>query len=204
VHQKDLTAKTIEAYEKSAREYDQAHNDIKEVKRTIDFFIKNLKGKKILDVGCGPGRDSKYFTEKKLTVTGIDLTNKFLKIAANKSRMAQFIKMDMRKLTFKRASFDGIWASASFLHLPKKDAKKTIVGFKKVLKPNGIIYLDVEKGSEEKIIRKVEYKQKERLISFYKKDEILALIKRTGLTVFKVIIQRDKYGWIKIFARKNN
>jgi len=66
------TQKTIQTYEKTAKEFFKIHKDISVVKKHMNFFIKNLKGPKILDIGCAFGRDAKYFSKHGLDVTGID------------------------------------------------------------------------------------------------------------------------------------
>ncbi len=76
---------TIKTYNDYAKEYYNIHNNPEEIKSMLEFFIKNLKGKKILDAGCGPGRDSKYFTQKGFQSVGIDLSEKLLEIAKKRS-----------------------------------------------------------------------------------------------------------------------
>ncbi|MEW6231808.1 MAG: methyltransferase domain-containing protein, partial [Chloroflexota bacterium] len=115
----NAVAKTIKTYEETAEDYYKTHFDINEVKNIADFFIQNLKGQKILDIGCGPGRDAKYFSEHGLKVTGADLTSNFVKMASQNVPNAKFVQMDMRNLGFPENTFDGIWACASFLHVPK-------------------------------------------------------------------------------------
>ena len=154
----NVVAKTIKTYEELAEDYYKTHFDINEIKNIADFFIQNLKGQKILNIGCGPGRDAKYFSEHSLEVTGIDLTSNFVKMASQNVPNAKFIQMDMRNLDFPENTFDGIWACASFLHVPKEDAKNTLLGFRKILKPTGLIYLSVKQGNEEKFVEKDEYK----------------------------------------------
>lgn len=73
----DLVSQTIQTYDTCAESYLHDHSDISEVQDVIDFFIQNLKGTEILDVGCGPGRDTKYFSDHNLNVTGVDLSDRF-------------------------------------------------------------------------------------------------------------------------------
>src|SRR3989339_2094278 len=95
---KSAVARTIQTYEQTAANYHKTHFDINEIKDIADFFIQNLKGQKILDIGCGPGRDAKYFLEHGLDVTGIDLTSNFVKLATQNVPSASFKQMDMRNL----------------------------------------------------------------------------------------------------------
>ncbi len=199
----NVVAKTIKTYEELAEDYYKTHFDINEIKNIADFFIQNLKGQKILDIGCGPGRDAKYFSEHDLEVTGIDLTSNFVKMASQNVPNAKFIQMDMRNLDFPENTFDGIWACASFLHIPKEDAKNTLLGFKKILKPAGLIYISVKAGTEEKFVQKEEYKGRTKFFAFYTEDELKNLIESCNFKILKVIIDKKKDNiWINVFVTK--
>jgi len=198
----NLISKTIQTYNACAECYFHDHYDISEVQDVIDFFIQNLKGTEILDVGCGPGRDARYFSNHNLKVTGVDLSDCFLDIASKNVPSTKFIQMDMRSLDFSENTFDGIWVSASFLHIQKKDAVDTLIGLRRILKSGGLMYINVEKGTQEKFLRKEKYKNKPRLISFYTEEEFEKLVKACGFNILKKIVDEDPYGWIKVFATK--
>ena len=198
----DAVSKTIRTYEETAEDFYKDHSDISEIKNIADFFIKNLKGKKILDVGCGPGRDAKYFSEKGLDITGIDLTKKFIEMASKNAPKARFIRMDMRKIDFSPNTFDGIWSCASFLHLPKSEAKSTLREFRRILKPRALLYISIKEGDKEKFVKKDEYKGYTKLFAFYSKKELKNLIKSSKFNILKIIINRKKDVWINVFAIK--
>jgi ubiquinone/menaquinone biosynthesis C-methylase UbiE len=196
----DVVEKTIEEYEAKAEEYAKIIPGIEAIKKEADFFIKNLKGKKILDVGCGPGRDTKYFTEQGLDVTAIDLTKALLEIAKKQAPKAQFHLMDMRKLKFPDNSFDGLWVNASLLHIPKKEAKQTVIGFKRILKPGGIIFIAVREGVEEKFSFD---KGLKRFYANYTKEELENLIKTAGFEIINTtLVKKDLIFWIRTFAMR--
>ncbi len=199
---KDVVEKTIETYEATADDFAKEHFDIAEIKTIVDVFIKYLKGKKILDIGCGPGRDSKYFLENGHEVTGIDATASFIKIAAKNVPAAKFFKMDMRKLDFPENSFDGIWACASFLHIPKSEAKDTLIGFARILKPRGILYISVKQGTEEKFVEKEEYQGLTKFFAFYTEAEFKRLVESCGFKILKIFLDKKKDTWINVFATK--
>ena len=200
----DVVAKTIQTYEELAEDYYNSHFDINEIKDIADLFIQHLKGQKILDIGCGPGRDAKYFSEQGLDVTGIDLTSNFVKMASKNVPNATFKHMDMRNLDFPENTFDGIWGCASFLHVPKKDAKNTLLGFKKILKPSGLIYLSVKQGDDEKFVEKGEYKGRTKFFAFYSETEFKNLFEVCDFNIVKVT-KDDKKGnlWLNVFATKS-
>ena len=109
----------------------------------MDQFVSLLSGKKVLDVGCASGRESKYLFDKYLSVTGCDIAEEFIKLSNINCPGGKFFVSDMRKLDSSKETFDGMWVSASFLHIPKIDAEHTLKGFNKLLNENGILYLSV-------------------------------------------------------------
>ncbi len=133
--------KTIQVYNDHANDYFRINASLEPLQDLLDFFITNVTGKRILDVGCGPGRDAKYFSLANFEVFGIDLSRNLLDLAQRNAPSATFRLMDMRKLDFPPGFFDGIWAAASVLHIPKKDALSTLRGFRIILKSEGLLYI---------------------------------------------------------------
>ena len=198
----DVVQKTIETYEQTAYLYNSLYPDVN--RNNIDFFIKQLKGKNILDIGCGTGRDAEYFVNKGLDVVGIDLSDRFIEISRAKVPNAKFIKMDMRNINFPLESFDGIWAMASLLHIPKIEAINTIKQLRKVLKTNGIIYISVKLGEGEKFIKRDRYKGLEKFFAFYTESEISDLLEKCGFEIIKLSLYKvpKQDTWIDVFAVK--
>jgi SAM-dependent methyltransferase len=62
------------------------------------------EGQRLLDVGCGPGRHSVAFARAGLAVTGVDVSSRFLEIAAENARSAgvsaSFFEVDARRMPF--------------------------------------------------------------------------------------------------------
>lgn len=198
----DVVKKTIETYEQTADFYDSLYPDVN--KENIDFFIDKLNEDKILDIGCGSGRDSEYFVNKGLDVIGIDLSNRFIEISQAKVPKAKFIKMDMRNINFPVNSFDGIWLMASLLHIPKLEIKDTVIKFREVLKTNGIIYISVKLGEGEKFVKRYRYKGLEKFFAFYTESEISNLLEDCGFEIIKLSLYKvpKQDPWIDLFAIK--
>lgn len=143
----DIPAK----YDRIVKEYAGKSRDYVSNKEETDKFLEHLpKNAQILDAGCGPGNFVNYFRSKKFGYVGIDFSKEMLKFAKKQHKGANFARMDLRRLGFQRNAFSGIYASYSFLHIPKKDAKAAILGFKRILKPKGVLMLVVIEGMGEK------------------------------------------------------
>ena len=186
--------KTIQTYSQIYQAYADRNTLNENIKPLLNKFIKLLKGKKIIDVGCANGRDSCYFYSQGYNVTGIDLSPEFIKLAEESCPKVKFKLMDMRALKFKPNSFDGMWACASFLHIPKKEALQTLIGFRKVIKTSGVLFLSVMEGDFEGYRKHDQLKWGDRYFSHYKTIELEKLFVDAGFDVIELIKTPTSWG----------
>lgn len=114
------------------------------------FFLKYLlPGCRILDLGCGSGRDSAYFSSQGFEITAVDGSEELCKRAkANYGVDALCIKFE--DISFAE-EFDGIWACASLLHIGKNHMPYVLSKVAAALKVGGVLYASFKYGSEERI-----------------------------------------------------
>lgn len=110
-------------------------------RRCRNLFIKHLKGRRVLDAGCGLGLDSSAFVSCGLEVTAADIVPDFLMGIQSMAQDVRLVAMDLTASCFRESSFDGIFACASFLHVPHELSRLTIETFEKILAPGGILFL---------------------------------------------------------------
>jgi len=177
-----MDTKTIQTYDKMAKEYDEETVDFwtRFPKTFFDKFTEMVKGK-ILDVGSGPGRDGLLLKEKGLEVICIDASKIMVKLCEEKG--LQSIVGDFNELPFRDESFDGVWAYTSLLHVPKADVSKAFLEIHRVLKDNGIFGLGMIEGDTEGY-RESSGINMPRWFSFYNKKEIEILLGTFGFKVF--------------------
>ncbi len=188
----------IRTYNKIAEIYAK-YTEEKLIQFQLARFESMLPGKKILDAGCGAGRDVEYFSEDGFDVIGIDISEGLLKVAKKKFPKGNFKKMDFRKTTFKDNTFDGIWSMAGLVHLPKTEIKKALKEFYRILKPYGIIYISVKRGKGSREIKKDILQGEPRIYYFFEKDEMEELIRNAG---FKIVSSEANNVWLEFFAEK--
>jgi len=200
---------TVATTDKLAEYYFQTHNNIDTVKNhldnTITFLNNNFESsakKNVLDVGCGPARDVKYFINNNIEAIGVDLSTTTLEIAKSQVPNAQFFLMDMSKLTFPNEFFHGVWSCGSFYHLNKKISTITLAGFNRVLKKGGILFLAIKMGKGEKIVCKEEYNKLPKFYAFYKVEEIIEELEKRGFRIINTILEKKRDVWINIYAQK--
>jgi len=80
------------------------------------FNFKQLKGKKILDLGCGYGKDLQYFHNKKLQAQGIDISKEMIKLAKKNCPDCELKVGDFKKLPYKNNYFHFIYSRYAIQH----------------------------------------------------------------------------------------
>ncbi len=112
-------------------------------------FVSRLPAyAKVVDAGCGSGRDSKYFLSLGYEVTAFD-ASKELVILASQNTIHPIIHSTFLNCRLDDNSQDGIWACASLLHVPYQELRETFSHLSKALKPHGIFYCSFKYGADE-------------------------------------------------------
>ena len=196
-------------YNRIAADWFKDHNQDTWWIEGTDSFISLLQpGASVLDVGCGGGVKSKYLLEKGLQVTGIDFSENMIKIAKDFVPAAKFSVADITKPLDFPELFDGIFAQAVLLHIPKKEIGGVLKNVIKVLKPEGYLYVAVKSPNpgqkEEEIVKENDYGYEyERFFSFYTLEEMLDHLKECGMTIVHDQVNRTGHtDWVQIIAKK--
>jgi len=203
----DFEKITIDSYDQTVDEYIKNVDDLHPEKESKKFLSYLGKDSLILDLGCGYGRDARIFADKGIKVIGIDLSKKMIDAASNRVKNAEFHVMDIRKLKFDDKQFDGVWASASFLHILKKDILKGLQEVHRVLKDKGIFYISLKQGEGEILKPDKRYGDVQKFWSFFQKKEIENEIKKSGFDIVESYVEEQECSyatnpWIHLFCRK--
>jgi ubiquinone/menaquinone biosynthesis C-methylase UbiE len=155
----------------------------------IKEFSQTIKGKKVLDLGCGPGHDSYIFAELGFEVTGLDYSNEMIRRAKELKDIKNkptFVVGDMTKLTeyFSQNQFDAIWASASLLHIPPEDLPPTLQGMTDIAQPEAVVYVGLKGGSGTVLVDEDKLgKSMQREFTLWTKESFLEQAKPYGWTL---------------------
>ncbi len=142
-------SKTIEYYEVNALAYAEQTRDV-DMHHVYSAFLPLIpKEGKILDVGCGAGRDLRYFRNHGYEAEGIEPASNLAEIAGKYSGApVQNLRVEQLDV---REQYDGIWASASLLHVPREVLPDTLRRLILALKPRGVLYVCFKKGLADRV-----------------------------------------------------
>jgi SAM-dependent methyltransferase len=186
--------------------YVETHFENPKMLRAVEKFAKTLTGKRVVDVGCGPGHDTWHFAKLGFDATGIDLSNEMIKRAKTLRKVEnppKFIVGDMLELeeAFSENSFDGAWACASLLHIPKSKVQQVLSGLRKIVSDGGKVYIGVKKGEGEKVVAEDKYGvPMERKFTYWQEDELRSILKEAGFKVERVDTgEGGETTWLNFF-----
>ncbi len=111
----------------------------------IKKMLPNIKGKTILDLGCGAGGMSRFFAENGAKkVVGIDISSNMLKIAKERTlqKNISYLNLPMEDISSLNSKFEFVFSSLAFHYVENFD--KLISDISKLLKPNGVLLFSQE------------------------------------------------------------
>jgi SAM-dependent methyltransferase len=153
------------------------------IKEYLGLFNKN--NPLILDLGCGPGHESKRLQNNGARVIGIDYSSESIKIAKQRNPSISFYEMNYFDINESLGSFNGVFSCSSLIHLEANDLEKVLKLVSNILKTDGLFLVIYRIGSGritqnheingERIIRTIEQYEKEDLIEIFKKNGFVYL-----------------------------
>lgn len=162
----------------------------------------------MLDVGCGSGSKSKYLAKHGLKVMGIDFSEKLIEIARRESPEIRFEVMRMQDVSRLQQTFDGVFAQASLLHIPRNEIKAVLSDLASSVNKGGYLYVAVKGPKEglplEETKTESDYGYEyERFFSYHSLDELRGYLKELGLEIAYENTNRvGRTDWIQVIGRK--
>jgi SAM-dependent methyltransferase len=140
---------TLSYYEANAQRFVQDTRDL-DMDSIYEPFLTLLPpGARILDAGCGSGRDSRAFLERGYEVTALDASQAMVE-HASRHIGRPVLHMSFDQVRF-REHFDGVWACASLLHVPGHGMAEVLERLGTALKTGGVMYASFRYGEGEAI-----------------------------------------------------
>lgn len=190
--------KTIDFYDNNSSLFIKNTQDLTFTKVEDEFLKYIPKNGRILDFGCGSGRDSKYFLGKGYEVDATDGSIAMVKAATKLTGLP--IKHLMFNELDEHNVYDGIWACASILHCSKEELPDVINRMMIALKDDGVIYTSFKYGN-------TEHFRGERFYTDLNEDSIEELFEGHNVKVIKKWTSKDirpsnPEKWVNIILQK--
>ena len=103
---------------------------------------------RILDLGCGSGRDALAFSEAGFPVEAMDASSDMARIAAERTGLP--VAVGRAEELAVEAHYDGVWACASLLHVPMAGLADVFLRLRRALRPEGVLYASFKWGRGER------------------------------------------------------
>jgi predicted TPR repeat methyltransferase len=162
-------------------------------------------GAPVLDAGCGAGRDTRWLLDQGYDVGAFDISQEMVSAThLNTGGRVSPRKLDFRDFDDTPGSWQGIWALASLLHLPRKDVPDVLERLLKSLTDDGVLAFAVKRGDGEKL------DGRGRPMSFFEAGEICQMVFEAmpgkGEIKAETVVLPDSGGhqtaWINVTARR--
>lgn len=195
-------AETLAFYANEAAAYAARSDRLGRSKQLDEFVARLAPGAAVLDLGCGTGRDTLALIEAGFAVTAVDGSAAMATEAERRTGKPVRVQLfeDLNDL----AAFDGIWANASLLHVPREGLPRVLAAVYRALKPSGLLYANFKAGGREGRDSLGRY------YNYFDPAEVRALFANTG--AWRALTFGEGHGtgydgtetgWTAVFAEKS-
>ena len=146
----EISATTIGHYDNSAQSFWQGTKD-HDVSQNRSALLRHIEGNppfRILDLGCGPGRDLIAFRDAGHEPAGLDGAASFCRMARELSGCS-ILHQNMLALDLPAGCFDGVFANAVLFHVPTQEVPRVLGSLYASLKPRGVLFASNPLGDDQ-------------------------------------------------------
>jgi SAM-dependent methyltransferase len=146
----DVARRTLASYEQRAEDFWEGTRD-HDVSQNIDALLAAIAAPaplRILDLGCGPGRDLLAFRRRGHEPVGLDGAESFVRMARAHAGVPVW-HQDFLRLELPAAHFDGVFANASLFHVPSLELPRVLGELCACLRPGGVLFASNPRGENE-------------------------------------------------------
>ena len=196
-----MTNGRFDFYAQEAAAYGARSDRLGESKSLAAFIAELSRNAPVLDLGCGTGRDTRALLDAGFSVTAIDGSAEMAREA--EKRTGTPVRVQLFEELDDVAAFDGIWANASLLHVPRAGLPNVLARVYRALRPGGLLAASFKSGGQEGRDKLGRY------YNYLNADELIARLNAAGpwdaidlKEGRSVGYDGSDSGWVIAFARK--
>ncbi|HMB33932.1 MAG TPA: class I SAM-dependent methyltransferase [Methylomirabilota bacterium] len=168
----------------------------------LNRFAEEVRGRGLVaDLGCGPGHVARYLHDQGVTMIGIDLSPQMIEEARRLNPELEFKVGDMRKLSLPDASFVGVIAFYSIVHLAPDELPAIMAELRRVLMPGGLILVAFHIGRDVVHVDELFGEPVNLDFRFYVPADVIDALRATGLVVIEQV-EREPYPGAEFPSRR--
>lgn len=188
---------TVNYYNRLSDEWISTHSTPHYWNTAFERFHKLLPEGKLLEVGAGAGRDAMELWSLGYDYTGTEISQNMLDHARENNPYLTFLPRSVYELGFPDNSFDGFWAAAVLLHLPKDRVGLALSELHRVTRSGGMGFIAIKYGDGERV------EADGRFFAYYSYRELEQVLTRVGLEPREKIIWPSDLNttWLMYFVR---
>ncbi len=199
----NLARQTIAHYEQNAESFREGTRD-HDVSQNVDALLRHIPASaplKILDVGCGPGRDLRTFKALGHEPVGVDGCEQFVAMARADTGCEVWLQ-DFLALDLPEGQFDGVFANAALFHIPHQALPQALRQLHQTLKPGGVLLSSNPRGDDQAGWTG------DRYAAYYRLETWCALMQAAGFVEIEHYyrppgLPRDQQPWLASVWKRN-
>lgn len=115
-----------------------------------EFLARLPGGARVLDVGCGSGRDAVAFQRAGCAVTAMEPTEALARYA--EAALGRAVRREMVQELDESEAYEGVWCCASLLHVPTEALAEVMARLGRALVVGGVLYVSFKRGEGERVV----------------------------------------------------
>jgi SAM-dependent methyltransferase len=170
-------------------------------------FRSLLPAGRILDVGCGSGRDARMFVDADYDYVGFDRSPQMIAVCRKTVPEGTFAEADFSAIDLPPGGFDGFWAAASLLHISRADLPQFLGRLAQAIRPGGVGFISMKpwRGTDEEVVPDRRHGDRRRYFAYYPPLVFTSLLLEAGLRLHARHVKYDpteKKEWECYFVRR--
>ena len=195
---------TVDSYNRHAKAWAAEHDSTDFWEAEFNIFREYVFSGTIIEIGCGGGRDASLLIPQYQYV-GIDISEGLAKDCRRRHPDALVVTSNCYILPFRNLQFDGFWASAVLLHIPKSRIQLALLSLRLCLKNKAMGFISIKEGQGEMLVTEQldSGAAFTRLFAYYDAEEFSTILLKTGYQIVR--FQKRITGstiWLEYFVSK--